>query len=204
MHKRTSDATTEQRNALAHMSNLLRQMIEDSITIDADSSKITEINQLLEEAASQVKSHRSNKRALEYYNPDFGELMNNIQPYSAISGVYNAVAGPVMFSQKGNKVIGKVSYGLAYEGPANCVHGGIISGVYDQLMAIASMASGRSGPTAYLHVEYKNKTPLFEELEFQAWITKEENQKVIVQGQCLHNGDVVSTAEALFIARTKI
>lgn len=201
MHKRTSSATLEQRKALAKMSNTLRQMIEDSITIDADCDQLNQINQLLDQAALQISLMSSDKRTLEYYNPNFGEVMNDIQPYSAISGVYNAVAGPIIFARQQNKIIGKVTYGLAYEGPPNCVHGGIIAGVYDQLMAIASMESGMSGPTAYLHIDYKHATPLFAELEFHAWIAKQENSKVIVEGQCLYQGKLVSTAQALFIVR---
>ena len=201
MHNRSSNVSHEQRQSLAKMADSLRQIIEDSITLDASSEQLYQFNQQLAATAQQIKSLTSDKRALEYYNPNFGEVINDIQPYSAISGVYNALAGPITFERESEKIVGRVTYGRAYEGPPNCVHGGIIAGVYDQLMAIASLASGKAGPTAFLHIDYKNMTPLFCELEFQAWIDKEEGRKITVIGQCLFQGEVVSSAQALFIAR---
>lgn len=201
MHNINSDASDEHRQVLKELSGHLRNIIEQSIVLNAPDEVIADINEQLATIENIMQPYVTDKRALEYYNPNVTGELNDIQPYSAVSGNYNALAAPVTFHQQQGKLIGRVTYGRAYEGPPNCVHGAIIAGVYDQLMAIAGMATDKGGPTAYLNINYHKPTPLFEELEFQAWISVDKGNKIIVKGQCLVKGEVVTSAEALFIVK---
>lgn len=201
MHNTNSDASDEHRQVLKKLSGHLRNIIEQSIVLNAPDKVITDINKQLATIETIMQPYVTDKRALEYYNPNVRGDLNDIQPYSAVSGHYNALAAPIKFEQQQDKLIGRVKYGRAYEGPPNCVHGAIIAGVYDQLMAIAGMATGKAGPTAYLNIDYHKPTPLFEALEFQAWISVERDNKIIVKGQCLVKGEVVTSSEALFIVK---
>lgn len=201
MHNIQSDATAEHRQVLKRLSGHLRNIIEQSIVLNAPDAVINDINRQLAAIEMLMQPYVADKRALEYYNPTVSGDLNDIQPYSAVSGHYNALAAPIKFQQQQDKLVGHVNYGRAYEGPPNCVHGAIISGVYDQLMAIAGMATGKAGPTAYLNIDFHKPTPLFEELEFQAWINFEQDNKIIVMGQCLVKGEIVSSAKALFIVK---
>lgn len=201
MHNINSDATSEHRQVLKNLSDHLRKIIEQSIVLNAPDEVINNINRQLANIEMLMQPYVTDKRALEYFNPNFSSDINDIQPYSAVSGHYNALAAPINFQQQHNRLLAHVNYGRAYEGPPNCVHGAIISGVYDQLMAIAGMATGKAGPTAYLNIDFHKPTPLFKTLEFQAWISFEQENKVIVKGQCLVNDEIVSSAEALFIVK---
>lgn len=201
MHNTKSDATSEHRQVLKKLSGHLRKIIEQSIVLNAPDEVINNINTQLSNVEMVMKPYITDKRALEYYNPNVNNDLNDIQPYSAVSGHYNALAAPINFQRQQNRLLAHVNYGRAYEGPPNCVHGAIISGVYDQLMAIAGMATGKAGPTAYLNIDFHKPTPLFKKLEFQAWISFEQDNKVIVKGQCLVNDEIVSSAEALFIVK---
>lgn len=201
MHNFKSDATDEHRRVLKKLSDHLRNIIEQSIVLNAPDEVIKNINRQLANIETAMQPYVTDKRALEYYNPKASHDLNDIQPYSAISGHYNALAAPIKFQQQQDKLVAHVNYGRAYEGPPNCVHGAIISGVYDQLMAIAGMATGKAGPTAYLNIDFHKPTPLFKTLEFQAWISFEQDNKIIVMGQCLAKGEIVSSAKALFIVK---
>lgn len=203
MHNRHSSANKEQRAALADITKTLSHMIEQSITANGSAQELAKVNQMLEEASAALNSLNQDKRLVEYYNPKQQNNLNDVLPYSPISGGYNPVAVPIVFSRVGEKTIGEVICGRAYEGPKNSVHGGVISAIYDQLMAIASMMSDQAGPTAYLHVDYKGMTPLFKPLLFEAWIGEVKGRKITVQAHCLHDGKVVSTAHALFIGQGK-
>ena len=75
------------------------------------------------------------------------------------------------------KAIGTVTFGDAYEGPPNCVHGGMVALTWDHVMALANMLINARGPTAWLHVDYKKPTPLYAPLRFEAWIDKVEGKK---------------------------
>jgi hypothetical protein len=201
MHNINSNATSEHRQVLKKLSGHLRNIIDQSIVLNAPDDVIKKINKQLANIEMVMQPYVADKRALEYYNPNVSDDINDIQPYSAVSGHYNALAAPINFKQQQDKLLAHVNYGRAYEGPPDCVHGAIISGVYDQLMAIAGMATGKAGPTAYLNIDFHKPTPLFKELEFQAWISFEQDNKIIVMGQCLVNGEIVSSAEALFIVK---
>lgn len=201
MHNSVSSATDQQRQALRRITDVFREMIDDSVTLDASGDQLEQIAERLEAIAGDVKKHSGEGRMLEYYNPHYQGCINSIQPYSAFCGHFNPLAAPLEISQQDNKTLGEVNFGIAYEGPPHCVHGGIISGVYDQLMAIAGMSTGKAGPTAYLNVEYHRPTPLYSPLEFQAWISEETGNKITVSGQCLSEGKVLTTATALFITR---
>jgi acyl-coenzyme A thioesterase PaaI-like protein len=116
-----------------------------------------------------------------------------------VSGRYSPLAPPVELSVEGSHVVGVVTFASAYEGPPGSVHGGIVAGVYDQLLAFANIVGGVPGPTASLSVQYRRPTPLGVELRFEAWTERAEGRKVWARGTCHVGGEQVSEAEGLFI-----
>ena len=54
----------------------------------------------------------------------------------------------------GDTVTGHVTFGRAYQGPPGQVHGGVIAGVYDQVLGLANFVVGRPGFTGTLSVRY--------------------------------------------------
>jgi acyl-coenzyme A thioesterase PaaI-like protein len=96
--------------------------------------------------------------------------------------------------------VGRVTFGEAYEGPPDSVHGGIIASSYDQMLAFACMAHDAGGPTATLTVQFRKPTPLRVPLRFEAWIDRIEGRKVFARGTChTPDGEVVSESEGLFV-----
>jgi len=198
MHATRSNATDEERQALHRVNQALRRLIEQSIRLKAPADTLDSLAQQLEQAAEQLDPHTST-RALEYYNPNYGDDINRIQPYSPISGNYNPVAPPLEYRTDGDKVIADITFSEVYEGPPHMVHGGIVSGIYDQLLAIACTCQDKAGPTAYLNIKYKQPTPLNKPLRFEAQIARIEGNKVYAEGHCFAGEQLLSQAEALFI-----
>ena len=116
-----------------------------------------------------------------------------------ISGPYNPIAAPVTMSQESGKAIGTARFGLPYEGPPNGVHGAVVAGVWDQVLAFACMVHGTPGHTATLTTHYRAITPLHQDLRFEAEVERTDGRRIYARGRC-HAGDtLVSEAEGLFI-----
>ena len=119
--------------------------------------------------------------------------------FDSVLGLYNPLALPVRMTWEAPTAIGHARFGSAYEGPPGCVHGGVISGVFDQVFNVANMKNGVAGPTANLSIDYRSPTPLLRDLVFEGWIERVENRKVFTRGRVLHDGQVTAEAHGLFI-----
>jgi acyl-coenzyme A thioesterase PaaI-like protein len=119
---------------------------------------------------------------------------------SPFSGRANPVAAPLDMAVDGQSVVGRVVCGPTYEGPPGHVHGGIIAGLFDEVLGAAQGLSGKAGMTGRLTVHYREPTPLHTELVLRAWPERADGRKIVVRGT-LHAGEVLcAEAEGLFVA----
>ncbi|MCD9624990.1 PaaI family thioesterase [Rhabdothermincola salaria] len=119
---------------------------------------------------------------------------------SPYSGRANPVAPPLDMSIAGGEVVGRATCGRTYEGPPGHVHGGVVAGLFDEILGAAQGLSGKAGMTGRLTVHYRRPTPLDTELELRARPELAEGRKIVVRGT-LHAGDVLcAEGEGLFIA----
>ena len=89
--------------------------------------------------------------------------------------------------------------GAAYEGPPGCVHGGVIAGLFDELLGVANIVAGVGAMTGTLTVVYRTPTPLYTELRLAARTLGVDGRKVRTVGT-LHVGDrLCAEAEGVFI-----
>ncbi len=125
-------------------------------------------------------------------------------PYSPISGRLNAIALPLSLRKDGDVVRGEVTFSPTYAGPPNSVHGGIISAVFDELLAMANVITGRAGFTGTLTIRYHRKTPLNTAVEL--WGKNELNtgRKQISKAEMRVDGKVTASAQGLFICADEI
>lgn len=98
------------------------------------------------------------------------------------------------------KVVGRVRYGYAYEGPPGCVHGGVLAAAFDEILGFAQSLSGRPGMTGTLTVHYRKPTPLNTDLVFEGWVDRIEGRKIFTSGRCMAGDTVTAEAEGLFIS----
>jgi len=120
-------------------------------------------------------------------------------PFSPMIGLYSPLAPPIRCELHGETVVGRGLLGAAYEGPPGCVHGGIIAGLFDELLGVANIASGVGAMTGTLTIVYRSPTPLYTELRLEGRTLGIDGRKVRTAGT-LHAGDrLCAEADGVFI-----
>lgn len=124
---------------------------------------------------------------------------------SPLIGAINPLAVPMHISTSSDDTgetiaVGRVSFGLAYEGPPGCVHGGFIAAAFDEVLGVAQSLSGNPGMTVNLSIDYRSPTPLGQPLVFHGRIKHIDGRKISTTGT-LHHGDTLcAEASGLFIS----
>lgn len=120
---------------------------------------------------------------------------------SPVSGVMNPIAPPMTseyFAEEG-KVVSRVTFNEAYQGPPACVHGGFVAALMDEALGRARHLTGRNCVTGSLKVDYVKPTPVNVELVVEARIEEVHERKFVVRGEIVHGGQVTARAEGLFV-----
>jgi hypothetical protein len=188
----------EQKRELRRLAEALRGLVQASVALTAPLPELRALAEGAEALGERAAGFAGERPFPRYAAPVNGDL-NTILPWSVISGTYNPLAAPVTMSMDGGKAIGTARFGLAYEGPPDGVHGAVVAGVWDQVLAFACMIHGTPGHTATLTTHYRAITPLHTELRFEAWVERTEGRRIFARGQCHAGTTLVSEAEGLFI-----
>ena len=120
--------------------------------------------------------------------------------HSPFIGLANPLSPPMSLDYSADRVVGRVTFGSAYEGPPGCVHGGYVAGAFDELLGATQSLSGTQGMTAHLEVDYRKPTPLNVPLVMESWLDRREGRKIWARGTMTADGELRAEAEALFIA----
>ena len=64
---------------------------------------------------------------------------------------------------------------------------------------MAQLLGGQPGMTAYLKVDYHNRTPLNTELALEAKLVSGEGRKTVIRGEMFAEGIMTASAEGLFV-----
>lgn len=103
-------------------------------------------------------------------------------------------------AQDGWSVRGRVTFSDFHLGGGDAAHGGSLSLMFDEVMGWLANSGGRPiARTAYLHIDYRNVTPLRTELRFEAEVVREEGRKVVTHGRLLDGDTVLVEVECLFV-----
>jgi acyl-coenzyme A thioesterase PaaI-like protein len=120
-------------------------------------------------------------------------------PRSPIVGESSPLAPPIAWEWVPPRIVGHVVFGAAYEGPPGYVHGGIIALAFDEMLGMANIASGHPGMTGTLTVRYRRPTPLYREVDFEAWTVKVEGRRIATRGTLSHDGTLCAECDGLFV-----
>ena len=131
---------------------------------------------------------------------EIGDAMDYL-PFSPIMGRLNPASSGLRVRREGERAVGRVVLDETAEGAVGLSHGGVISGIWDEVLASANAVKQTGGPTGRLTIKYRKPTPLYEPLVYEAWVERIDERKVLVRGECRIEGqDVVLTeAEGIFI-----
>jgi acyl-coenzyme A thioesterase PaaI-like protein len=120
-------------------------------------------------------------------------------PFSPMVGWYSPLSPPLECEIVDGGVTAHARLGAAYEGPPGCVHGGIIAGLFDELLGIANITAGTGAMTGTLTIKYRSPTPLYEVLTLRGKTDRIEGRKVFARGT-LHAGDrLCAECDGIFI-----
>jgi acyl-coenzyme A thioesterase PaaI-like protein len=180
-----------------------RRVIAELASSSASDEAFEEARDLVARAADLLADREHARR----YDRAEGSLIGpeDSFDYSPFVGALNPLAPPIrMRAVDDTTIVGDVVFGLAYEGPPGCVHGGFVAAGFDDVLGFAQSMSGTPGMTGRLEVSYRSPTPLHQPLRYRGWIDRIEGRKLFTVAT-LHHGDVLcAEATGLFIHKPDI
>ena len=134
--------------------------------------------------------------------PIFARARPYFEKMSPFRGRLNPLAVPfeVEWAREGEpRIIGRITLPRSYEGPPHAVHGGVVAGLFDDLLGGVQALTPPVGMTAKLSVTYRSPTPVETPLVFEGWVHDNGATHMRAKGTC-HAGDrLTAEATALFI-----
>ncbi len=182
------------------LADALRRQIVASVEQDADPALLAAHAERAEALADSLERSAAGKRVAlvdSAWESERGTLA--YLPFSPIMGSLNPASFGIEIRREGERVVSEVRLNEVVEGATGLVHGGVIAGIYDELLASANLMIKSGGPTGTLTVRYRRPTPLYETLRFEGWVERTDAKKVYAKGHCLAGDQVVSEAEAIFV-----
>ena len=200
IHAASDIVDTPERDAIGRLAQGVREIIEGLVAHRAPLAEMDEAAALIEQVADLL-GRQTDQRAYE----SFAEAANADTPYtffdnSPIIGMANPLAPPAELHIEGDKVVGSVVFGSAYEGPPGHVHGGYLAATFDELLGLAQTLSGQSGMTGTLTIRYRRPTPLHRVISLDAELVKVDGRKVTVVGRSFVEGQLTAESEGIFIS----
>jgi acyl-coenzyme A thioesterase PaaI-like protein len=193
----------------------MRTVIERLIASDAPETELREAANRLEQYGEHLGTHPRRKRyegiaesALAQLResgemPPAAEVQRAIGPghfdFSPLIGRSNPLAPPITLREENGRVVGEATFGSAYEGPPNCLHGGYVAAAFDEVLGFAQSLTGAPGMTGRLDISYRSPTPLHTLLHFDAWVEGVEGRKIPAKSTLKTGDRLCAEATGLFI-----
>lgn len=196
-----TDVGTRPPQALIDLAARVRALAAVMIRIDSREEELDAVRAEIDALTTRLSSIArtgDTPRVLNSIEPG-DEDMRPYYPASAETWHCNPIFPPLDVVVDGNRVSGTLHLGLEFEGPPGCIHGGVVSLIFDQLLGHANGANGTYGMTAELKVTYHRPTPLFTDLAFEAQVKRVEGRKIVTEGTITLDGEPTASAVGLFI-----
>ena len=138
-----------------------RRIMDEQATTVADVDSIDRAVALVAEAAALLAGREHGR---PYEGTAEGSLRTSdpraFIDFSPFAGAMSPLAPPLVAEWVGDTIEARATYGLVYEGPPGCLHGGFVAAGFDEVLGYAQSMSGAPGMTANLTVKYRAPTPL--------------------------------------------
>jgi acyl-coenzyme A thioesterase PaaI-like protein len=191
---------TAKQAAMARLAGSVRQLVQELMSRAAPVDDLEGAAILVDEAAALLRAHPQRRPYEGVAEASMAGEHTSFIDFSPFAGPANPVAPPVVLDVVDGQVVGRATFGDAYEGPPGSVHGGFIAGAFDEVLGFTQSLTGRPGMTGLLTVRYRKPTPLDVELRFEGRVDRIEGRKIYTTAT-LSAGEVVTAeAEGLFIS----
>lgn len=181
----------------------LRQLALQLVTKDSSLEKLTDLDNRLEQALDILAEDKDllGRKSWIEDEVDHGSYRIISREITPIAGNSNALAPPlhVWFDREQQKSRAKVRLNWLYEGPPQCVHGGVVAALFDEFLGCTQLLSGKAGATASLSLHYHRPTPLNTDLQFEGEVKSVRGRKLVVSGELYAGGKLTVSAEGLFV-----
>ena len=190
----------------------LRRLSDTVHATDAGDERRARAAALLREADELLSSGRPRLRWYELDQVTDGRRARS-RDLSPWSGALNGAAPPMRI-EGGERdgvacMVGRVRLSRLREGPAAGVHGGVLAGLFDEILAAGQRLSGGvPGVTGRLVVRYRHITPIDTDLVFRSWVERDRGLRLDMRAECVVAATLdderptrTADAEAFFVRR---
>jgi acyl-coenzyme A thioesterase PaaI-like protein len=194
-HVEATGALAEHRRLAAAM----RVVIERLVLSDAPEDELRAAADALERYAERLRTHPQRDRIEGFSETAPAGDATAFFDHSPLIGLSNPLSPPIALEAKGERAVGSVVFGSAYEGAPGCVHGGFVAAAFDELLGFAQALTGSPGMTGTLTIRYRQPTPLHTELRFEAHVSRIEGRKNFIEGRVYAGERLCAEADGIFI-----
>jgi len=134
--------------------------------------------------------------------PRLGPGPESCRPYfttGVILGPHHPLRPELRIAHADGVTHGSVRFGVTFEGPPGCVHGGFVAHFFDQVLGQHNLWAAIPAVTGTLSVRFRKGTPILRELAFEVRHERRGERKVVTSGWLSADGEVFSEAEGTFV-----
>lgn len=196
------DPIDEEWAAKRHVAAEARRLIEHLVTCSCDVPTLNDLaRQFRQQADELARSPRLLGRIAfeEFEHKRYGNLKKLGYELNPVGGKCNPVSPPLDIWIDGDVARGRAKLGWQYEGPSNCVHGGVICALFDHFLGVAQILVGQPGPTGTLTTRFIRPTPLCTELRLEGRVKSVSGRKNLLTGELWADDILTASCEGLFI-----
>ncbi|NNL66631.1 MAG: PaaI family thioesterase [Myxococcales bacterium] len=188
---------------LFELSDQVRRVIDQMIRVDRNSPELAAIRDEARALAERLE-RIARSGALPRMRPEVEPGPDDLRPYypsDARRWHVNPMHPPLELRHDPDGALtGRVTLGLAWEGPPGCVHGGFVAMLFDQILGHANVANGIPAMTGELRVRYHRPTPLHVPLVFEvAAAVRESERRVRTRGVLRAGDEITAEATGIFV-----
>lgn len=182
----------------------LRQFGHDVVGHNADEGLLDELTDALADGSRRLRESSRRSRADTGFHdrwnlgldegapvPSYGD-----RPFTGLSSPWSVEPD---VRRNGDGVRATVTFGAAHEGAPERCHGGIVAGMFDDVLGSVLGVIGVGAFTGELAVRYEAPVPLHRELVCRCWLDRIDGRKLYLAGE-LHDGEqLLCRTTAIFI-----
>jgi len=194
-------AETPSKTALAkrRLAAAVRELAALTATTDASEDALASVAETIEGALARLGVHPTRTFRDAFATCKTDEDFAPFADRSLMTGRANPFSPPMKLAMEGSKAVGRVTFGVTYEGVPGHVHGGMVAAALDETLGFLAVNNDIGGLTAVLTVRYRAPTPLQTDLSIEASVVRTDGRKAFVEARMKAGDAITAEAEAVFV-----
>ncbi|MCU1392083.1 MAG: hypothetical protein JWM34_511 [Ilumatobacteraceae bacterium] len=190
--------------ARAALGAAVRRLAHDVVGHQPDDELLDELTATLNAYSERIVPAPSRSRENSGFHEHWENHVGEGEPvesyeYRPFSGAASPWSVDPDIRRDGEGVAAALTFGSAHEGAPGRCHGGIVAGLFDDVLGSVLSVTGDGGFTGELTVRYLIGVPLHLELTMRCWVDRREGRKLFLLGELVRGDTVFATAKAVFI-----